>query len=313
MPEGVTLARDEDGAVVVAPAGDSRDERARGVWSVPSSPTWSTGVTDGYAKALELVGVGYRAAPKGTDVELQVGYSHPVLIEAPEGIAFKSPAHPHRGQRHRQGARRPGRRQHPQGPSARALQGQGHQVRGRGHPAQGRARPPGAEPAFPPTSPRPPTIQRCQRGAAARHPAGSWPPSGRASGRPVGVAATRSRSMDPSKKRVARRSRQLRARKRITRHRGEAAAVGVPQQRPHLRPADRRRRRSHPGAASSLESDVTKGTDGKVGVARRSAPRSVSARRKAGITTCVFDRGGNRYAGRVAALAEGAREAGLEF
>jgi large subunit ribosomal protein L18 len=39
----------------------------------------------------------------------------------------------------------------------------------------------------------------------------------------------------------------------------------------------------------------------------------VSAPRQAGITTCVFDRGGNRYAGRVAALADGAREAGLEF
>ncbi len=49
------------------------------------------GVTAGYAKNLELVGVGYRAAAKGSDVELQVGYSHPVLIEAPDGISLNVP------------------------------------------------------------------------------------------------------------------------------------------------------------------------------------------------------------------------------
>jgi large subunit ribosomal protein L6 len=91
MPEGVTLSRDEDGAVVVAPTGDSRDERAR--WGLVRTliSNMVTGVTDGYAKALELVGVGYRAAPKGTDLELQVGYSHPVIIKAPEGITFNVP------------------------------------------------------------------------------------------------------------------------------------------------------------------------------------------------------------------------------
>jgi len=91
MPEGVTLSRDEDGAVVVAPTGDSRDERAR--WGLVRTliANMVTGVTDGYAKALELVGVGYRAAPKGADLELQVGYSHPVIIKAPEGIFFNVP------------------------------------------------------------------------------------------------------------------------------------------------------------------------------------------------------------------------------
>ncbi len=91
MPEGVVLSRDEDGAIVVAPAGDSRDERAR--WGLVRTlvANMITGVTEGYAKALELVGVGYRAAPKGSDLELQVGFSHPVVIEAPEGISFKVP------------------------------------------------------------------------------------------------------------------------------------------------------------------------------------------------------------------------------
>ena len=50
------------------------------------------GVTKGFQRNLEIVGVGYRAALKGNDIELQVGYSHPVIIERPEGIEFEVPA-----------------------------------------------------------------------------------------------------------------------------------------------------------------------------------------------------------------------------
>jgi len=49
------------------------------------------GVTDGYSKELTAVGVGYRAALKGNQLELQVGFSHPVAIDAPEGISFDVP------------------------------------------------------------------------------------------------------------------------------------------------------------------------------------------------------------------------------
>src|SRR6059036_2317324 len=49
------------------------------------------GVTDGFEKRLEIQGVGYRAALKGKDIELSVGYSHPVTIEAPAGIEFEVP------------------------------------------------------------------------------------------------------------------------------------------------------------------------------------------------------------------------------
>ena len=49
------------------------------------------GVTNGYEKRLQIIGVGYRAAMKGKDLEVQVGYSHPVLVPAPEGIEFKTP------------------------------------------------------------------------------------------------------------------------------------------------------------------------------------------------------------------------------
>ena len=49
------------------------------------------GVTDGYEKRLEIQGVGYRAALRGRDLELALGYSHPVSIKAPDGIEFEVP------------------------------------------------------------------------------------------------------------------------------------------------------------------------------------------------------------------------------
>jgi large subunit ribosomal protein L6 len=49
------------------------------------------GVTDGYEKRLEIQGVGYRAQLKGKNLELAVGYSHPLPIQAPEGIEFEVP------------------------------------------------------------------------------------------------------------------------------------------------------------------------------------------------------------------------------
>ena len=46
------------------------------------------GVTDGYTKKLEIVGTGYRVMAKGTDLEFALGFSHPVIIPAPDGISF---------------------------------------------------------------------------------------------------------------------------------------------------------------------------------------------------------------------------------
>jgi large subunit ribosomal protein L6 len=91
MPDGVTLSRDDDGAIVVTRNGESRLERSRHGLVRTLVANMVTGVTDGYAKSLELVGVGYRAASKGADLELQVGYSHPVTIAAPDGIAIEVP------------------------------------------------------------------------------------------------------------------------------------------------------------------------------------------------------------------------------
>lgn len=66
-------------------------------------------------------------------------------------------------------------------------------------------------------------------------------------------------------------------------------------------------------AASSKNAGITPGEDGKVGVAREVGTLIAERAKDAGIDTVVFDRGGNRYAGRVAALADAAREGGLDF
>jgi large subunit ribosomal protein L6 len=50
------------------------------------------GVTNGYQRSLDIIGVGYRAAMKDKDIELQVGYSHPVTVTCPDGIEFEVPA-----------------------------------------------------------------------------------------------------------------------------------------------------------------------------------------------------------------------------
>ena len=91
MPEGVEIARDDDGSVVVTRVSDARAHRARHGLVRSLIANMVTGVSEGYTRALELVGVGYRAQAKGNDLELQVGYSHPVLVEAPEGISFEVP------------------------------------------------------------------------------------------------------------------------------------------------------------------------------------------------------------------------------
>lgn len=88
MPVGVAI-RPEEGEIVVERKGDSPIERSRHGLVRSLIANMVTGVTEGYRIDLEMVGVGYRAALKGSDIELQVGFSHPVLIEAPAGIDFE--------------------------------------------------------------------------------------------------------------------------------------------------------------------------------------------------------------------------------
>ena len=69
---------------------DERRSKAMWVTTRANIQNMVTGVTTGFTKDLELVGVGYRAAMKGKDLELSLGYSHPVVYKAPAGITFAS-------------------------------------------------------------------------------------------------------------------------------------------------------------------------------------------------------------------------------
>ena len=80
-----------EGAVTVGPANDT--QRARGNWGMQRTLVQNlvTGVTEGFTKVLEITGVGYRAAVAGTDLRLQLGYSHDVDYPIPEGITIRTP------------------------------------------------------------------------------------------------------------------------------------------------------------------------------------------------------------------------------
>ncbi|WP_019202351.1 50S ribosomal protein L6 [Tsukamurella sp. 1534] len=88
VSEPITVSKNDEGAVVVARPDDERRNRALHGLSRTLVQNMVTGVTEGYTKKLEIYGVGYRVALKGKDLEFALGYSHPVPIEAPEGITF---------------------------------------------------------------------------------------------------------------------------------------------------------------------------------------------------------------------------------
>jgi large subunit ribosomal protein L6 len=81
----------EGGAVTVERPTDRGPHRALHGLTRSLIANMVEGVTDGFEKRLEIQGVGYRAQLKGKNLELALGYSHPVVIEAPEGIEFEVP------------------------------------------------------------------------------------------------------------------------------------------------------------------------------------------------------------------------------
>ena len=89
--EDMTVAF-EEGELTVARPSDARNHRALHGLTRSLLANMVTGVSAGFSKNLEIVGVGYRAALKGTDLEMQLGFSHPVLIKAEPGITFEVPA-----------------------------------------------------------------------------------------------------------------------------------------------------------------------------------------------------------------------------
>jgi large subunit ribosomal protein L6 len=80
-----------DGIMTVSRPNDSGPNRSLHGLTRTLLANMVTGVTDGFQKKLEIQGVGYRAAKKGTDLEILVGYSHPVVVSPPEDIEFDVP------------------------------------------------------------------------------------------------------------------------------------------------------------------------------------------------------------------------------
>ena len=89
IAQPLSVTRQEDGTILVTRPNDERESRSLHGLSRTLVNNMVVGVTEGYSKQLEIVGTGYRAAQKGTGVELSLGFSHTVTVEPPEGIDLK--------------------------------------------------------------------------------------------------------------------------------------------------------------------------------------------------------------------------------
>ena len=90
VPQRITIEQ-ADGEIVVSRPSERGEDRALHGLTRSLVANMVEGVTKGFEKALEIQGVGYRAAMRGADLELNVGYSHPVVMKAPDGISFDVP------------------------------------------------------------------------------------------------------------------------------------------------------------------------------------------------------------------------------
>jgi large subunit ribosomal protein L6 len=86
--EPITVVQ-EDATLLVKRPDDERESRARHGLTRSLLANMVTGVTDGYSKTLEIVGVGYRVQARGSDLEFALGFSHPVPVKAPAGVSFQ--------------------------------------------------------------------------------------------------------------------------------------------------------------------------------------------------------------------------------
>jgi large subunit ribosomal protein L6 len=89
VSDPIRIERSEDGTLSVIRPDDERQSRSLHGLTRTLVNNMVVGVTEGYAKAMEIRGVGYRVAAKGSDLEFALGYSHPVPVQAPEGITFE--------------------------------------------------------------------------------------------------------------------------------------------------------------------------------------------------------------------------------
>jgi len=86
--EPIIVSRAEDGQLAVTRPDDLRDSKSRHGLTRTLVNNMVIGVTAGYSKPMEIVGVGYRVAVEGTGLVFALGYSHPVPVTAPDGISF---------------------------------------------------------------------------------------------------------------------------------------------------------------------------------------------------------------------------------
>jgi large subunit ribosomal protein L6 len=89
LAEPISIEKSDDGSLLVTRPDDEKRSKERHGLSRTLVANMVTGVTDGFAKTLEIVGTGYRVQAKGSDLEFALGFSHPVNIPAPEGISFE--------------------------------------------------------------------------------------------------------------------------------------------------------------------------------------------------------------------------------
>ncbi|WP_280276095.1 50S ribosomal protein L6 [Nocardia wallacei] len=89
IAEPITVNRAENGELEIIRPDDERRNRSLHGLTRTLVNNMIVGVTQGYEKKMEIFGVGYRVQQKGSNLEFALGYSHPVPIEAPEGITFK--------------------------------------------------------------------------------------------------------------------------------------------------------------------------------------------------------------------------------
>ena len=88
VAEPITVVRNEDGVLDVARPDDERRSKALHGLTRTLVANMVTGVTEGFERKLEIIGVGYRVQAKGSDLEFALGFSHPVVVSPPEGISF---------------------------------------------------------------------------------------------------------------------------------------------------------------------------------------------------------------------------------
>jgi large subunit ribosomal protein L6 len=86
--EPIEVTREDGNLRVTRPDDERRNRQLHGLTRTLVA-NMVTGVTDGYQKTLEIQGVGYRVQARGSALEFSLGFSHPVLVEAPEGISFQ--------------------------------------------------------------------------------------------------------------------------------------------------------------------------------------------------------------------------------